>query len=207
MFEVVTIDASGDANRTYCILDREGRRAFCVDPSFAARAVLDAANEGACALTDVFITHTHHDHVATLAQLKSRPGVRVWVHPKETSRIDGATPLPGEGPLAAVPGVDVIYAPGHTPGGVCYRMDDALFTGDTLFVDWVGRADFAGGDAGALFESLAKLRALPGNLIIHPGHHYGQVEKRTLAEEIQKNKFLACTEFEMFLKLLPELAE
>jgi len=207
MFEVVTIDASGDANRSYCILDRQAGKAWCVDPSFAARAVLDAANEASCALTEVFLTHTHHDHVATLSELKRRPGVRVWAHPKEVQRVDGCVPLPAEGPLAAAPGVEVIFTPGHTPGGVCYRVDQALFTGDTLFVDWVGRADFSGGDPMALFESLAKLRSLPGDLVIHPGHHYGCVEKRTLAEEILKNKFLACTDFERFLGLLPELAE
>jgi hydroxyacylglutathione hydrolase len=207
MLQVVTIDAGGDANRAYCILDPENRAAWCVDPSYAGAEVLAAASGAGCPLTDVFLTHTHGDHIASVGDLAVRPGVRIWCHSAEVHRVPKATPLPGEGPIPGIAAVEAIFTPGHTPGGVCYRAGDALFTGDTLFVDWVGRADFQGGDPLRLFESLRKLRALPGHLVIHPGHHYGRRETRTLEEEIRLNKFLACTDYGHFLSLLPELSE
>jgi glyoxylase-like metal-dependent hydrolase (beta-lactamase superfamily II) len=103
--------------------------------------------------------------------------------------------------------METLFTPGHTPGGTCYLVGDALFTGDVLFVDWVGRCDFAGGDSLALFQSLAKLRSLPPEVAIYPGHHYGCVESRRLGEEIRLNKFLHCQDYGTFLRLLPELAE
>lgn len=207
MLQVVTIDAGGDANRAYCVLDVANKAAWCVDPSFAGAEVLAAAAGPGCRLTDVFLTHTHGDHVASVGEVVSKAGARVWCHGAEARRVPGAIPLPGEGPIAEVPAVEAIFTPGHSPGGVCYRVGDALFTGDTLFVDWVGRADFQGGDALKLFESLRKLRALPGRLVIHPGHHYGRRETRTLEEEVRHNKFLACQDYGRFLTLLPELSE
>ena len=117
-----------------------------------------------------------------------------------------AVPIPSEGMLALVPGVEAIFTPGHTHGGTCYRVGNSLFTGDVLFVDWVGRCDFPGGDSRELFQSLAKLRSLPAELAIYPGHHYGTVESRSLGEEKELNKFLNCLDYGEFLRLLPELA-
>ncbi len=206
MRELVTLDAGGDANRAYIILDRAAGRAWCIDPSFAGAAIMALCQGAGCKLTEVFLTHTHGDHIATLPDLRPT-GVRIWVHARERVALPGAAHLPEEGALADLAGVSFLETPGHTPGGVCYLVDGDLFTGDTLFVDWVGRADFAGGDPRALFDSLAKIRRLSGEVRIRPGHHYGAVESRTLREEIRQNKFLACTDFERFLKLLPELAE
>ncbi len=205
MREIVTLDVGGDGNRSYVILDRADGSAWCVDPSYGARAVLQTCRKAGCALRDVLLTHTHQDHIATVPELRKILGVRVWVHRNELSQVPGAVALPGEGPLGAVPGLEVIETPGHTPGGVCYRVDDALFTGDVLFVDWVGRWDFPGGDGRALFSSLGKLKMLPRRLVIHPGHHYGCQETRTLGEELLRNKFFACDDFDRFAALLPEL--
>jgi glyoxylase-like metal-dependent hydrolase (beta-lactamase superfamily II) len=178
-----------------------------VDPSYGARAVLDACGARGRTLTHILLTHAHGDHVAGVPALRERPGCSVLCHPFEARGIPGAIPLDGEGAVPGLPGLEVLFTPGHTPGSVCYRTEGHLFTGDTLFVDWVGRADFAGGDPRALFSSLAKLRALPTGLMIHPGHDYGSVPERTLGEEARLNKFFACTDFEEFLRFLPELAE
>lgn len=206
MREILTLDAGGDANRSYCLLDYESRTAWCVDPSFAASQILALCDMTGVRLTEIFLTHTHADHIATLQELLDGTEARAWVHPLELDRAPTATPIPSEGPLAEVPEVEPIFTPGHTPGGTCYRVGNALFTGDVLFVDWVGRCDFPGGDSRALFQSLARLRALPDELILHAGHHYGSVEKRFLGEEKRLNKFLNCQEYERFLRLLPELA-
>ena len=206
MREIITLDVGGDANRSYCLLDSESRTAWCVDPSFGAVPILALCTRRQVRLTEIFLTHTHADHVATLPDLLRATGARAWVHPLELARVPGATPLPEEGPLPEVPGVETLFTPGHTPGGTCYLLGDALFTGDVLFVDWVGRCDFPGGDSRALFQSLAKLRSLSSDLAIYPGHHYGSVESRSLGDEIRLNKYLNCRDYGRFLQLLPELA-
>lgn len=206
MAEVVVLDAGGDANRAYVVLSREERRAFCVDPSYAAEAVARLCRESGCALTDVLLTHSHRDHWASLPELVEAFGPRVFVHPAEGGPPAGAMYLEAEGPLPSLPAVEVLFTPGHSPGGVCYRFEDRLFTGDTLFVDWVGRWDLPGGSGEALHRSLGRLRALDPALKIHPGHHYGTVESRTLAEEARVNRFFRETNLRAFLALLPELA-
>jgi glyoxylase-like metal-dependent hydrolase (beta-lactamase superfamily II) len=205
MLHIVTIDAGGDANRSYLIYPEHAQEAWCVDPSYAAGAILDTCSRDGKRLTEVLLTHTHGDHVATLDRLRAGRDLRVWIHPLEAAHIKGAVPLPGEGPIPGLGGAEAIHTPGHTPGGVCYRVGGALFTGDLLFVDWIGRTDLPGGDPAAMFQSLAKLRTLPPELAIHPGHHYGSVESRSLGEELAANKFLACTDYAAFLRLLPEL--
>lgn len=205
--EVLTLDAGGDANRTYLILPGGRAEAWCVDPSFGERAIAETCRQRNRPLAHVLLTHTHSDHTAGVAALRAAFGCKVWCHPEEMRRVPGAEPVPDEGPLPGLLEVEALFTPGHTPGSTCYRVDGHLFTGDTLFVDWVGRADFSGGDAGALFHSLGLLRALPGHLVLHPGHDYGAVPSRTLAEEIRHNRFLACTDYPKFLALLPELAD
>jgi hydroxyacylglutathione hydrolase len=204
---VVTLDAGGDANRAYLLLPAGREEAWCVDPSFGAGAVEEACRIRGRRLAHILLTHCHSDHTAGVEPLRKLFPCRVWCHPSEILRVRGAESIPGEGILEAVPEVEVFFTPGHTPGSVCYRCGNYLFSGDTLFVDWVGRADFQGGDAAALFRSLARIRSLPGHLAVLSGHDYGSVPSRTLAEEIKKNRFLACTDYEEFLRLLPELAE
>ena len=94
--------------------------------------------------------------------------------------------------------VEVIDTPGHTPGGVCYlfsapstsaagaQAPSTLFSGDTLFCCSVGRTDFPGGDMATLQESLEKLKVLPGDTVVVPGHGV----ETTIARELASNPFL-----------------
>jgi glyoxylase-like metal-dependent hydrolase (beta-lactamase superfamily II) len=70
--------------------------------------------------------------------------------------------------------VECLYTPGHTPGCQCFLVEGNLFTGDTLFIDAVGRTDFPGGSGRALLKSLQRIKQLPDNTMIWPGHHYGE---------------------------------
>ena len=66
--------------------------------------------------------------------------------------------------------VDVLHTPGHTPGSVCYRIEDELFTGDTLFEHGWGRTDLPGGSEHDLFASLRRIMPLAQSMPFHPGH-------------------------------------
>ena len=80
----------------------------------------------------------------------------------------------------------VLETPGHTPGSVCLRCADALFSGDTLFAGSCGRTDFEGGSTAQMFASLKRLGALNGDLHVYPGHG----EASTLERERGCNPYL-----------------
>ena len=80
----------------------------------------------------------------------------------------------------------VLETPGHTPGSVCLRCGDLLFTGDTLFAGSCGRTDFPGGNGAAMRASLRRLAALPGDCTVLPGHG----PATTLARERQFNPYM-----------------
>jgi len=78
----------------------------------------------------------------------------------------------------------VIHTPGHTPGGICLKTDNVVFTGDTLFCNGVGRTDFTGGSEEKLFKSIReKLFILSDETVIYPGHG----PSSTIGKEKQRN--------------------
>lgn len=80
--------------------------------------------------------------------------------------------------------LEVLHTPGHTPACVCYRIGDAVFTGDTVFMPDFGtaRCDFPGGDARTLYASIRRILSLPGDTRVFVGHDYGR-ENRAPAWE------------------------
>jgi len=80
----------------------------------------------------------------------------------------------------------VLHTPGHTPGGISLLIDDAIFTGDTLFSGSVGRFDLPGGSEEVLLNSIKKILSLDENLIIYPGHG----PSTTVSEELRSNPFI-----------------
>lgn len=79
----------------------------------------------------------------------------------------------------------VIHTPGHSKGSICILTDDILFSGDTVFKYSIGRTDLPGGNYNELIQSLEKIKKLPKNIIIYPGH--GPVT--TLKEELENNPY------------------
>ena len=83
--------------------------------------------------------------------------------------------------------IEVIATPGHTVGGVCFRVGNDLFTGDTLFFMSVGRTDFPTGDVQTLMRSIReRLFSLPKDCVVYPGHE----NKTTIAHEIEHNPYV-----------------
>ncbi|HAL92728.1 MAG TPA: MBL fold metallo-hydrolase, partial [Verrucomicrobia bacterium] len=148
------------------------------------------------------------DHLTALADLSAAFPAPVHIHPLDAAWcFTGRNNLPGfydapakpkspmvsatEGAVFELAGArwSVIETPGHTPGGICWKLEDdsALFTGDTLFHGTAGRTDLPGGDSRALARSLRKLAALPDGLTIYPGHG----DPSTLGYEKKHNYFMA----------------
>ncbi len=93
--------------------------------------------------------------------------------------------------------LEVISTPGHTPSDLTYKINNALFVGDSLFHHGTGRADFPGGSAECLFESLSKLYQLPDNTDVYLCHNYPDCEEHlihrtTIGEEKYANAFMTA---------------
>ena len=176
---------------SYLVADPVTRRAAVIDPVLdfdqrdgtvdvrSVEAILTAASEEKLTIEWVLETHAHADHLSGAPYIKSKTGARIGIgeHIKDVQRIfrpvfnaqdlrtdgsdfdrlfaDGETFNIGE--LV----VEVLHTPGHTPADLSYRIGDAVFVGDTLFMPDYGtaRADFPGGDAHQLYRSIQRLLA------------------------------------------------
>ena len=173
MLKIDALPAFTD-NYIWLLQDPEQRTCVAVDPGDAGpvQAWLDAHRDWR--LTDILITHHHHDHVGGVLQLKERHGAKVHGPAEET--IPGRDNALTDGQSIEVLGYrfEVIEVPGHTSGHIAYYHDDPeeplLLSGDTLFAAGCGR--LFEGTATQMFSSLQRLAALPANTRIYCTHEY-----------------------------------
>ena len=158
----------------------------------SADVILAVAAEHGLTIDWVLETHAHADHLSGAPYIKLKTGAKVGIgeHIRDVQKIFrpvfNATDLKGDGSefdqlftegarfTLGKLDVEVIYTPGHTPADVSYKIDDAVFVGDTLFMPDYGtaRADFPGGDARVLYRSIRKLLALPDATRLFMCHDY-----------------------------------
>jgi hydroxyacylglutathione hydrolase len=154
--------------------DPEKRRTASIDAP-EAEPILAALAAKDWELTDILVTHHHHDHVGGIPGLKARfPRARVVGPAKEAAKIGLLDLEVGEGDGVHVGALEamVIEVPGHTSGHIVYwfEQEDLLFAGDTLFAMGCGRGFEE--PASVLFHSLMKLASLPGETQVYCGHEY-----------------------------------
>jgi hydroxyacylglutathione hydrolase len=144
-------------------------------------APIEAALQGnGWKLTDILVTHHHRDHTGGIAALKQKYGCRVVAPRGEAEKIPQVDVTVGEGETVTVGDLTahVLETPGHTLGQIAYwfHADKLAFVGDTLFSIGCGRV--IEGNAEMMWQSLAKLRDLPGDTRIFCGHEYTQANIR-----------------------------
>jgi len=189
---------------SYLVFDPGTRRGAIIDPVLdfdhrtgnastrSADAILEAAKSEKVTIEWALETHAHADHLSGAPYIKLKTGARVGIgeHIRDVQKIFrpvfNATDIAGDGSefdalfkdgehfRIGDLDVEVLYVPGHTPADVAYRIADAVFVGDTLFMPDYGsaRADFPGGDARQLYRSIRKLLALPPATRLFMCHDY-----------------------------------
>lgn len=189
---------------SYLVSDPQTKQAAIIDPVMdydhrsgrigvaSADAILRSAAEEGLTISWILETHAHADHLSAAPYLKRRTGARVGIgeHIRDVQHIFrpvfNLDDVSGDGSefdhlfrdgerfnIGALE-AEVIYTPGHTPACVSYRIGDAVFVGDTLFMPDYGtaRTDFPGGDAAMLYRSIQKLLALPAQTRMFLCHDY-----------------------------------
>jgi glyoxylase-like metal-dependent hydrolase (beta-lactamase superfamily II) len=179
----------------YIVHNESSKTCIVIDPGYAADTILNRAALLGLEIEAILLTHGHFDHVGAVRQIAADTDCKVYLHEKELSlpaaMTDGPlyyTDLYGAEGTLSVAGLDikVIHTPGHTPGSVCLMVGDTIFSGDTLFAGSMGRCDFPGSNIFDMRKSLRKLRDLPGDYRVLPGH----AEDTTLDYERKTNPYL-----------------
>ncbi|SUO97703.1 MBL fold metallo-hydrolase [Suttonella ornithocola] len=202
--EIIQLMVEDHDNFIHIITDRASGEAAIVDPAWDSEGIQEILAEEKLTLTAILLTHSHYDHVNAVLPLYTDKvslfiGENEYPHWSECPE-DAILVSEGDEIQFAKTTISVISTPGHTAGGVCYRIDDNLMTGDTLFIYGCGRADLPGGDAKKLYHSLQKLKKLPPQTKLWVGHHYGITEESTLAEQLTGNPFLLIENEEDFVR-------
>ena len=198
--EIIQIDASEMDNYSYLIYCPQTMQGAAVDPSMRPERLLDEAKQRGVTLNLLLNTHGHQDHIAGNPQIQAHAEVTLAAHPMDLSQAelklaDGTKLKIGNG------SIEVLHTPGHTPGSLVFRTGKAIITGDTLFVSRCGRADLPGSNVEDLYQSLQRLKQLPAETRVYPGHNYGPTPTSTIGWELDNNEFLKCPDLPSFIKL------
>ena len=174
-------------NNNYLIIDEKSKQALLIDCSAVDSQITKTLKEYNAELKYILLTHGHFDHIAGI---RNNPEIKVFMNNADLNWVKNVNtylPMFGMSEIA-IPRIDefikdgdevnlgdlkikVLQTAGHTQGGVCYLINNVLFTGDTLFKGSIGRCDLEGGDYAQLIQNIqTKLFTLPDETIIYPGH-------------------------------------
>jgi len=194
--ETVVGDISGYAVKGYIVHD--AGEAVLVDTAYNAEMMMEILGARRLRLVGICLTHGHADHAEGIQQIADRWPVPIYLGAQDLTLLhwkpmerQRASPDPGR--TLAVGGLEMrcFTTPGHTPGGVCYRVEmpwgPVAFVGDTLFAGSIGRSNPAQLYATHLKSVRDQVLAFPADCLLLPGHGPGT----TVHEELEHNPFYA----------------
>lgn len=192
---------------TYLIFDKKTLEGAIVDCTSSVGEIEKFVKENNINLKYILITHGHFDHVYCISEMKEKfPSALVLMHKDDMDLLNDV------GSYCAMAGVEGIKVPcvdglldenshnltlgekeiklihtkGHSKGGMCYLIDNVLFSGDTLFEGSIGRCDLPGGSFSEIEKSIKeKLFILPKETVVYPGHG----DKTTIEYEKNHNPY------------------
>lgn len=193
-------------NNNYLLIDEMTKEAVLIDCTQESDEIEKAITESGAKLKYILLTHGHFDHVMGVDSIRDKFGCKVLIHEADEPVLKDISKISVEFNMGHVqpPKVDeyisdgqiikfgqkeikVINTPGHTAGGVCFMVDNKLFTGDTIFFQSVGRTDLLTGSFNQIKSSIEeKIFTLDENIEIYPGHG----RSSTVGYEKVHNQFL-----------------
>ena len=183
----------------YILEDDQTNLAAVIDPGDEPELIQEALEKEGVEVRYLLLTHGHYDHTTAVPALhRVYPQADIYIHQADANGA-GSTlfPLAGEvddlklydeGDVIRLGDheIQVLHTPGHSPGSVTLKVEDVLFTGDTLFCGSCGRTDLRGGSYEQIMQSLKRLGELKGDFHVCPGHE----ATSTLERERRSNPFL-----------------
>ena len=203
-YDIITMEMGPMDNFVYLIHDLNTHQAAVVDPAWDAPEIIRQAKANNIKITDVLLTHSHHDHINGVEEIlnSSDPQLHLLKDEAEFWQANLSQPAlhyGGDRFQVGDTSIEILHTPGHTPGSACYMLDNDIITGDTLFVFGCGRCDLQGGDPEQMFSTLKKMKnELPADTVVHPGHNYANKTTSNISEQIDGNPFLhfhECSDF------------
>lgn len=208
--ETIWMQPLGPLQTNGYVIMNEANEAIIVDPGMHPEPMLKFVDNKK--VVAILLTHAHFDHIGGLEAVRQATNAPVYIHDAEAAWLttpdlngSGRWPMVTE-PIKCAPrdyalvdgqrlnlagfDIDVLYTPGHSPGGVSFYFAQEKFViaGDTLFAGSIGRTDLPGGDFDTLSESIrTKLYALPNETIVYPGHG----PETTIEDEKAYNPFVS----------------
>jgi len=191
----------------YIVSSNEDNIGFVIDPgSVDISKIKTIIEDEQLQIKAILLTHGHFDHILGVDELRKLTGAKLYIHEADKSKLiepndnlskymgagyyfEPADELLHDGDTIEIGDlhIKVLHTPGHTPGGVCYYVNNCIFTGDTLFAGSIGRTDFPNGSQKDLMVSIQnKLLCLPDETIVYPGHN----RKSTIIAEKNNNPYL-----------------
>lgn len=179
-----------------CYILREDNEVLIIDPGFHPQKIIEAI--GDMNVVGIILTHGHIDHITAASALYEYYGKPIFIHDSDREllytrrRIPSAYRIAFTAPVEPLScprcqighfDLEIIEAPGHSPGSIIISYQGHWFTGDVLFKGTVGRTETYMGSACAMKKTLAYLRTIRENYHIHPGHG----PDTTLQEELRHN--------------------
>ena len=166
----------------YVVTNEKTLECVVIDPGDESNTILDYLEGNHLTCKAIFLTHGHYDHVGAVEAVQEETGATVYMNAKDDAKNMHSFHFPftlpengrtyDDGDVVSAAGIDfsILSTPGHTPGSVVIRAEDALFTGDTLFRGSCGRTDLDGGSMEDMLQSLRKICSLEGDYEVYPGH-------------------------------------
>jgi glyoxylase-like metal-dependent hydrolase (beta-lactamase superfamily II)/rhodanese-related sulfurtransferase len=193
--------------KTYLIGCEETGSAMLVDPLFdRVDRYMAMLGYYSAKLLYAVDTHTHADHRSGCFELREFLDCKIIRHqmapqPNIDIHVEDGN-LIQVGKLQ----IKVLYTPGHTPDSISLLVDERVLTGDVLLIGGTGRSDFAGGDAGAQYESITgRLFTLPGDTRIYPGHDYRGNKSSTISQEQHHNPRISGRSKAEYIRIMNNL--
>ncbi|ACL03681.1 beta-lactamase domain protein [Desulfatibacillum aliphaticivorans] len=206
--DIKTLAVGAYQANCYIVACLKTMEAVVIDPGAEEARIAAAVKMMGCNVKMILATHGHGDHVMGAKGLADMLNVPIAMHEDDVSFFQGIYMDRPPSQSSRYPQTDiqfkdgrifeigelqfkVLHTPGHSPGSCCFLCGDYLFTGDTLFVEGVGRTDMGGMTLQDLLNSVeSKILPLPGETIILPGHDYGPAPTSTIAREKANNPYI-----------------